>query len=141
MKIAALDLGDRWVGVAISDALGITARPCETVEAAQLEAFLPKFIEEERIGTIVAGLPITLRGTISAQTQKIKDQVADLEKQFSSVKWVLWDERLTSKQAAKIKPAKTKEAKRASHSHAAAIILRNYLDRLHFEKSQECGPE
>ncbi len=130
MKILALDLGDRWTGSAISDGLGITARPYETVATKELEAFLKKALSEEPIETIVVGYPKTMKGTESEQTKKVVTQKEELEKLFPKVKWVLWDERLSSKRAAAVKKAKTKEAKLRSHSLAAASILQVYLEYL-----------
>lgn len=127
MKTLALDLGDAWVGTAISDELGITARPYQTVKPQELVDFLKKIISTEQINTIVVGYPKTMRGTESEQTKKIVAQKEELEAQFPGIKWVLWDERLSSKQAAGIKKTKTKEDKIASHSVAAAVILTGYL--------------
>jgi len=135
MKILGLDIGDRWIGVAISDPLGMFARPYQTVKTPNLSDFLKKIIDEESIGTIVVGYPKTLKDTESEQTKKIVQTVGELKATFSHVEWKLWDERLTSKQAGKIKKARTKEEKIESHSIAAALILGSYLDHLAFKKS------
>lgn len=126
-KILALDLGDQWIGVAISDIDGIIARPYTTIEASELTAFLTRCIEAEQLTTIVLGLPTTMRHTISQQTQKILKQKDQLEKSFPAIQWILWDERLSSKRAQELKCAKTKEEKRKSHAIAAAFILDSYL--------------
>lgn len=128
MKVIALDIGDRWTGVAISDPLGILSRPYDTVKTTDLTSFLETTITKERVSTIVVGLPTTLRGTESEQTKKIIQHAAQLEEQFSSVTFALWDERFTSKQAASIKSTKTKDAKLKSHAVAAALILSTYLE-------------
>lgn len=128
MKILALDIGDRWTGVAISDPLGIITRPYDTFKTIDLIPSLTKTIEKERIAIIVVGLPTTMRGTESEQTKKIIAMHEDLQKQFPSIEWKLWDERLTSKQAAHLKPTKTKEDKLKSHAIAAAVILTTYLE-------------
>jgi putative Holliday junction resolvase len=135
MKILALDIGDRWTGIAISDPLQMLARPYKTVASEQLNSTIADLIATEPISIIVAGYPKTLRGTESQQTHKIKATFEKLEEKFSSVKWVLWDERLTSKQAARIQRPKTKEDKLQSHSIAAALILGSYLDHLNFLKN------
>jgi len=130
MKNLALDLGDRWVGSAISDPLGITCRPYQTVELEYLEIFLKETIAKEGIKTIIIGYPKTFSGTVSAQTQKIIDKKEELEKTFASLncQWILWDERLSSKRADALKKATSTEEKRKSHSIAAAFILQSYLD-------------
>ncbi len=71
MKIAALDLGDRWIGTAISDASCILARPLKTIEKDTLFVFIEHLLQDEKISEIVIGYPKTLRGTESEQTKKI----------------------------------------------------------------------
>ena len=134
MKIASLDLGDMWVGIAISDPLGILARPYKTVKAIDLLDAINTLHTQEQVMTIVVGDPQTLRGTASQQTIKIREQITQLEQMFSNIRWVLWDERLTSKQAATIKKAHTKEEKQQQHAVAAALILCSYLDHLAWQK-------
>lgn len=141
MKILALDLGDKWIGSAISDALGITCRPYRTVEERETKLFLEKVIKEENISTVVIGKPTTFSGHESEQTKKIIKTAQKLEEEIgpkfeNKIKWVLWDERLSSKRAASLKQKrfKTKEDKRKSHSVAAAFILQTYLDHLAFQK-------
>ena len=129
MKILALDIGDRWVGVAISDPLGILPRPYDTCKASELIIFLEKTIPKENIKTIVVGLPTTLSGTESEQTKKVIAVTDELKAFFPMIDWQLWDERLTSKQAASIKSTRTKEDKLRSHAIAASLILTGYLER------------
>jgi len=132
MKILALDIGDRWTGVAISDPLGILPRPYDTFKTAELYAALEKTIAKEHVSTIIVGLPTTLRGTESDQTKKVIAMTDELKKHFPNIEWKLWDERLTSKQAASIKSTKTKEDKLRSHAIAAAIFLSTYLEYKRF---------
>ena len=135
MKIMALDIGDRWVGTAISDPLKMFARPYKTVRAHELEIFIKETIKSESIIIIVVGHPKTMRGTESEQTKKIVYEKEKLEKIFPCIKWVLWDERLTSKMATGLKKEKTKEDKIKSHSIAAALILDSYLSYLQSQKN------
>lgn len=127
MKIAALDMGDVWVGIALSDPLGIIAKPYQTVKLSQLVTFLKEFITKQSVSTIVVGLPKTMRGTESEQTKKIIQEKEELEKTFPEITWVLWDERLSSKRADTLKKGTSKEEKIKSHSIAAAFILESYL--------------
>jgi putative Holliday junction resolvase len=131
MKIVALDLGDQWVGVALSDISRIIARPHTTVPLSKLEAFLTTLLEEHKISTIIVGYPQTLRGTESAQTKKIVEEKNNLEKRFPDVAWILWDERLSSKQAQKVGK---KGDKLHIHAKAAAVILDSYLTHLKFKE-------
>jgi putative Holliday junction resolvase len=137
MKTLALDIGDIWTGVALSDPLGILARPYDTVKTTELEIFLENIITKELISTVVVGLPTTLRGTQSEQTKKIIALFQALEQKFSSVTWKLWDERFTSRQAAAIKPTKSKQDKLQSHAIAAALILSGYLESQRFNTFSE----
>ena len=139
MKILALDLGDKWIGSAISDSLGITCKPYKTVDITQTEQFLETTIREEDISTIVIGKPTTFSGLESEQTKKIINTAKELEEKINpkfnnQIKWILWDERLSSKRAESLntKKIKTKEDKIKSHSVAAAFILQSYLDNLAF---------
>lgn len=134
MKVLALDIGDVWTGIAISDALGITARPFKTVESEKLEAELAEIFIEEPIGTVVVGHPKTLKGGKSNQTIKTEQTKESLEKQFGDKTWVLWDERLTSKQAAQIKRPTSKQEKLETHAVAAALFLMSYLDSLQYSQ-------
>ncbi len=126
-KILALDLGDVWIGVAISDSERILARPYTTVATAQLPEFLKDIFSKESIDTVVIGYPKTMRGTISKQTEKIihaKDRLVQL---FPHITWILWDERLSSKRAASYSTSFSREEKLKSHARAAAVILDTYL--------------
>jgi putative Holliday junction resolvase len=134
MKIFALDVGDVWTGTAISDALGMFARPYKTVGTEKIEDFLRQTLDQESITTIVVGYPKTMRGTESEQTYKIVSFKEDLQARFPDVEWVLWDERLSSKRAEQIKKCITKEDKLLSHSVAAAFILESYLEFKHFHQ-------
>ena len=131
-KVLALDPGDQHIGTAISDELLITSSPYKTIKPSELEEFITKIISDEPIKTIVIGYPKTMRGTVSAQAQKSIDLKDDLSNMFPEIKFVLWDERLTSKSASQIKRAKDKEERLQQHSIAAAIILQGYLDSLSF---------
>lgn len=127
MKTAALDTGDVWTGIALSDALGITAKPYTTIKTTELQGYLDSFIQKESVTTIIVGHPKTMRGTKSTQTEKVDALFVELQKKFPSVHWKLWDERLSSKRAADLKQAKTKQEKIESHAIAAAFILSSYL--------------
>lgn len=135
-KYLSLDLGDAWTGIAISDALGIVARPYKTVASEKLLQELKKILTEEPIGTIIVGYPKTMKGLESDQTRKVVAEKELLEKTFSreypTLSWLLWDERLSSKRATAVKieqgkKTKTKEDKLQNHAIAAAFILDSFL--------------
>lgn len=137
MKILALDLGDVHTGTALSDSLRMFAKPFKTIPTTSLEQFIKEIIEKENLKIIVLGYPRTMKGAISAQTQKIIDAKSEYEKKFPDISWVLWDERLTSKNAQKFKKGNDKEDKLKLHSVAAALILETYLDFLRLQQVEE----
>lgn len=131
-KIIALDLGDRWVGIAISDATNTLSRPLDTVDLKELESFLKQLLTREQIYKIIVGHPKTLKGLESEQTKKIVLKKEELEKQFPNQEWILWDERLSSKRAETGKLMDNKEARLRAQARAAAFILDSYLSFLKF---------
>ena len=140
-KILGLDLGDAWVGIALSDFLKITAKPVKTSPSAQFDAALLSLLAQEPIESIVVGLPVTVGGGAdSEQTKKIRAEAQRLEslakeQGFTEVRWVLWDERLSSKRAAALsKGPQSKEQKLMEHAKAAAFVLQNYLDYLSLQQ-------
>lgn len=140
-KIAALDLGDQWTGVAISDNAHIIATPFETVKTENLHSYLQDFITKQNIKIIVIGIPITVRGQESEQTKKTKLLFAQLQIAFPQITFIAIDERFSSKQASELQKTKKKgtwekikEEKLKNHAIAASFILDTYLQRLQFER-------
>jgi putative holliday junction resolvase len=129
-KIIALDIGDQWTGVAITDASGIFARPLTTIPAQDVDQFLAKILAQERIKDVVIGYPKTMKGGESIQTKKIVTYKEHLEQLFPGIIFILWDERLSSKRASTLVGRKTKEDKLKSHALAAAFILDSYVSFL-----------
>lgn len=130
MKALALDLGDTWTGLALSDALKIIATPYETVKTEVLIPFLKNLLENEPIDIIVIGYPRTMRDTVSLQTKKVLEQKEYIQKHFPNQKYILWDERLSSKHAKSIQRTKNKNNATREHAIAAALILETYLQSL-----------
>lgn len=126
-KILALDVGDAWTGVAISDTSCMFAQPYETIASKELVSFLTDLFTKQEIDIIVIGHPKTMRGTSSEQTKKIEQSALELEQLFPTKKWILWDERLSSKHATQLKQPKNKNEKLKIHAIAAAYILESYL--------------
>jgi putative Holliday junction resolvase len=142
MKALGIDLGDRWVGTALSDGMRISCKPYQTIDLDKIEPFLEALLAAEPISTVVVGYPKTFSGGESEQTNKIVLMKEQLAVRFALVKgrditWILWDERLSSKRAQGVlQGASGPEAKKKSHSVAAAFILQSYLDNLAFHGVQ-----
>ncbi|MGC2310133.1 MAG: Holliday junction resolvase RuvX [Candidatus Babeliaceae bacterium] len=130
-KILGLDLGDQWTGVALSDPSRILAKPYITIPTATLDQFLQELFQKESIHSVIVGCPKTMKGTASAQTQKVKIMFEHLQKVFSTMTFILWDERLSSKRAQMIHQGFSKSDKMKEHARAAAFILDSYLTFLH----------
>ena len=135
-KYLALDIGDQWIGVAISDSLGMFARPYTTIRRDELNSFLEKILSDEQITSIVIGLPKTMKGSDSPQTTSIRTLHMQLQEKFNLVTFVLWDERLTSQWAQQLSKNKkynqhstksAREDKIKEHARAAAYILDSFL--------------
>lgn len=99
-RIAALDLGEAWVGVAVSDPGGIIASPLVVVPAADLTEYMRGLMREEEIGEILVGVPKTLEGEAGFQARRVFASLEDLKAQLPGMRFVEWDERLSTRVAA-----------------------------------------
>lgn len=136
MKNLGLDIGDVWVGSALSDPMGIICSPYKTVKLKELITFLKNLFSQEIIGVVVVGHPITVGGNVSAQTKKVEELFEKMRSQFPDFngEWVLWDERFSTKRAKSTiqQRKKKKDDSTKEHSIAAAFILQSYLDHKAF---------
>lgn len=141
MKKIGLDVGDKTIGVAISDPLLITAQGITTIERVGIRKDTGKVLElikEHQCDTVVIGLPKKLDGTDSIQTEKVYEFKTMLENKLKSsgmgsVKLVFQDERLTTVMAEKVlieADLRRNKRKKIIDKQAAVIILQSYLDRL-----------
>lgn len=139
MKKISLDVGDKTVGIAVSDALGITAQGLMTLERVGIRKDTGKILDlvkEHQCDTIVIGLPKKLDGTDSPQTEKVYEFRTMLENKMRStgmkdIKVVWQDERLTTVMAERVlieADVSRKKRKAVIDKQAAVIILQSYLD-------------
>ena len=104
MRYLGLDIGTRTIGVAISDALGLTAQGITTIQRKSLEADLQaieQLIVDYEIGGIVAGLPKNMNGTLGPMAEKVEDFMAIL-KDRCQLPIYFQDERLSTVSATKV---------------------------------------
>jgi putative holliday junction resolvase len=131
MRTLALDLGNRRIGVAISDTLGMFARPLEVFERTSRVAdfaHIQALINADGVQSVVAGLPLNMDGTEGKQAAWVRDYAAALGETIS-MSVILWDERLTTEEAKDILRAQGKRpSKDWIDAVAAAVILQSYLD-------------
>lgn len=139
MRKIGLDVGDRTIGVAVSDPLGITAQGVTTIERVGIRKDSGKvldYVREYDCDVIVMGLPLSMNGEDSSQTEKVRDFRRMLENKMRSTGMkgieIVWqDERLTTVQAEKVMIAadvSRSKRKKVIDKQAAVIILQSYLD-------------
>ncbi|MBI3017978.1 MAG: Holliday junction resolvase RuvX [Deltaproteobacteria bacterium] len=132
-RILGLDVGDKRIGVAVSDELRITAQPIMTLERQSLEkdcATLNEIIQKYQISKIVVGIPRSLSMKITPQTQKVLDLV-EIFKQKWSIPIEEWDEWYTTQAARNVlieADMSRKKRKQVIDKLAAVLILQGYLD-------------
>ena len=133
MRILALDMGDRRIGLAISDEMGWTAQALETLIRKDLRldlSYLTELIRSRGVTEVVVGLPRHLDGHLGPQAQKVLTFVESLKARMP-VPVLMWDERLTSREAERtLIDAHVRRSKRKTvvDQMAAVLILQNYLD-------------
>lgn len=129
-RVIGVDYGEKRVGLAVSDPLGITARPLEVVPRARVVERVAQLINEYSIETIVVGVPRSLAGGESASTRAARSLGEELGAE-SGLDVVLVDERYTSRMAeeALLESGMRRRKRRDTVDKvAAAIILQTYLD-------------
>ena len=138
MRIVGIDLGERRIGIAISDPTATLARPLKTIERGRsdvnavelLRAAIAALADEEAIASVVVGLPARLDGTDNLQTPRVKKMVALLSAQLG-VPVVTQDERLSSREAEErlaLREKDWRKRKAKLDAASAAVILQDYLD-------------
>ena len=129
MRILAIDPGDRRVGLAVSDELGITAQGLDTFDrkvGGDFFRFVGDLLQKYDVATIVVGNPVHLSGDESESSVKAQALAAELQQRFG-VEVTLWDERLSSEEARRVLQG-SRADKGAVDKLAAVIILQSYLD-------------
>lgn len=132
-RLLALDLGERRIGVAVSDPTGTVARPLTTiVRASRQDDFeaICRLINEHRVARVIVGLPLSLDGVEGPQARQVR-RYAERLTEVLDVPIEFWDERYSSVMAAEVLREKGR-GRRNMHDKidatAAAIILQSYLD-------------
>ena len=132
-RVLGLDVGDRRIGIAISDPLGLTAQGLETLHRKNKKhdfAYLYRIIRDYQVREIVLGLPLRMSGAEGPQAQKIQAFAEDLRKHFK-LPVHLWDERLTSAQANRLlreTDLSIEKRAQAVDRMAAVLILQGWME-------------
>jgi len=133
-RYLALDVGNKRIGVAVSDELGLTAQPVMTLERHRNQRddlrSLARLARRFGVAGIVVGNPLHMTGEVSPQAAKTQAFAAELG-ELAKLPIHLWDERLTSEEAHRI----LYEAGHARQDHrklvdqvAATLILRSFME-------------
>ncbi len=137
MRVLGLDVGERRIGVAISDVTGTLARPLRTIHVTRADAVAQVAAEvslltaeDDGVGAIVVGLPVRLDGSPNDQTARVTSFIEAL-KQRVGIPIETFDERLSSVEAESrlaIRMKSWRDRKQRLDAAAAAVILQDFLD-------------
>ena len=138
MRVVGIDLGERRIGVAVSDVSGTLARPLKTIERSgsdgdaveQVYALVAEVAAEDGVASVVVGMPARLDGSPSPQTLRIRQMVALLAARLQMPVWTQ-DERLSSHEADErlsLREKDWRKRKAKLDAAAAAVILQDFLD-------------
>lgn len=149
IRILGLDYGSKTVGVAVSDALGITAQSLETITRTSEKrlrrtcARLEELIEEYHVTKLVLGFPKNMNNTEGERAQKAREFAEMLERR-TGLPVILWDERLTTVSADRVlmeSGVRRGERKNYVDQLAASYILQGYLDSERSRLAADGGTE
>ena len=138
MRILGIDFGDKTIGLALSDRLLITAQVLgnyRTKNSKEDLKYFRRLVEEYDITEIVIGLPLRMNRSSGPRAEKTKKFAALLEKELK-LPVILWDERLTTKQAYQILNTQKIDGrgkKKLKDQVAATLILSSYLEKKHLD--------
>lgn len=136
MRVLGLDYGTKTVGVAVSDALMITAQPVETItrksanKLRQTLARIEAIVEEYEVEKLVLGYPKNMNNTIGERAEACEAFKEDLERR-TGLPVILWDERMTTVESERVLMAggvRRENRKAVIDQMAAVLILQGYLD-------------
>ncbi|MCX7951660.1 MAG: Holliday junction resolvase RuvX [Clostridiales bacterium] len=134
MRILGLDVGDKTIGVAVSDPLGWTAQGIKTIKRIGIKKDLQEIINivnEYNVEKIVVGLPKNMNGTLGPQSEKVL-KFCDKLKEVCNLEIILEDERLTTMAAERTlieAEMHWSKRKKVIDTVAATYILQGYLDK------------
>lgn len=133
MRILTLDVGDKRIGVAISDPSQVLARSLKVIQRGSRQedfAAVACLVEEYEVERVVVGYPRSLDGTVGEQAEKVERYATGLAKALT-VPVLLWDERFSTVSAESLMREaglRGKKKRERVDAVAAAVILQDYLD-------------
>ncbi len=135
-RILAIDYGEKRVGVAVTDIDRVISTPLKTVANGEVLEFIREYLKIEKVGMIVVGWPIDLKGRENATTDKVIKFIEKLKDKFAQIPVCKHNERFTSVIATNaIKNSGIKKQKRRDKSLvdmvSACIILQSFINSYH----------
>lgn len=133
-RALGLDAGDRTIGVAVSDLLGLTAQGVETIRRTTLEkdiARLQELMSQYETKTLIMGYPKNMNGTEGPRCEFVKELAEEIRKAEPETEIVFWDERLSTVAASHSlieADISRKKRKKVIDKMAAVFILQGWLD-------------
>ncbi|MET3682500.1 putative Holliday junction resolvase [Alkalibacillus flavidus] len=135
MKVLGLDVGEKTIGIAVSDALHFTAQGIETLKWNEdnyesVKDKMSRIIQEHEISKIVVGFPKNMNGSVGERGEVSQEFASYLEETYE-LPVVLWDERLTTMAAERVlldADMSRQKRKQVIDKMAAVMILQSYLD-------------
>ena len=133
VRTAGLDIGERTIGIAVSDLLGITAQGLDTIKRSHMEADLQHIIsilKDYDVTLVVVGLPKNMNNTLGPSADRAKEFGSEIAKR-TGIEIKYWDERLTTVSAQRTLlegDVSRKKRKQVVDKIAAVMILQNYMD-------------
>ncbi len=133
MRVLALDVGERRIGVALSDPTQTLARSLLVLECKddrEVVRRVAALVREEGVARVVVGYPLSLRGGVGPQAERI-ERFAQVLAQALEVPVELWDERYSTVDAERIlreRGLNGRQRRQRVDATAAAVILQGYLD-------------
>ena len=140
-RIMALDVGERRIGVALSDPLGLTAQGLEVYQRLTLEqdlAYLTALFQNTQCSRLLIGLPRHMNGEIGPEAEKVMEFGTSLGR-VCGVEPIFWDERLTTVQAERALlegNVRRRRRRQVIDQLAAVLLLENYLRSGAFRKKE-----
>ncbi|SDG53718.1 putative holliday junction resolvase [Selenomonas sp. WCT3] len=135
-RYMSLDIGDRTIGIAVSDLLGLTAQGVETIRRRKEEDDLKRLgelMEQYETKSLVSGLPKNMDGSEGERCNIVKEFMAKVQEAYPEVEVTFWDERLSTVAASRSlieADVSRKKRKKVIDKMAAVFILQGYLDSL-----------
>ncbi len=142
MRIMGLDIGDKYIGIAVSDPLCMFAQPFKVITRTGDDDVIEELkgiAADSEVSRIVFGLPKNMNGSIGPQAEKVLDFIERIKQAMVSshegniIQFLPWDERLSSRAAenAMLEAGLSRnKRKQMVDKIAASIILQGYLDSL-----------